>query len=71
MVIIFLDGSGLRSEAWDLRMWKVEDGGCAESGMWNVGEWRIDDKEHVGFVVLRCLSMGIWKLYFLEVEGGP
>ena len=23
----------------------------------------------MGFVVLRCLSMGIWKLYFLEVEG--
>ena len=44
VVLVFLDGSSLKSEAWDLRM--LEGGGRRARGEWNVGsgEWRVDDK---------------------------
>ena len=35
----FLDGSSLRSEAWDLRM--LEGGGWRVRGEWDVGEWMV------------------------------
>ena len=52
MVLFFLDGSSLRSEAWDLRM--LEGGGGAESGMWGSGWWGVDDKVACG---VRCPKM--------------